>query len=119
MNCNHLIWLRLSDVKDVTLIDTGWLTQLIPELGDSSSQWPTLLLFVGRKAKQIVLKEIYPYKNVWKGINGGIIILKNETSSIHTKYPIFFAESNPFKPITLITSSESHAYYHDTSSTPL
>ena len=117
MNCPHLAWLRFSDVKDVALIDTGRLTQVISELNDPSNQWPTLLLFVGRKAKQIALKEIYPYNNVRKGFNEGIITLRSETTSIHTKYPIFFAESDPFTSITPRT--ESHAHCHDISSTPL
>ena len=117
MNCTHLTWLRLSDVKDVTLIDTGRLTRLISELDHPSSQWPTLLLFVGRKAKQIALKEIFPYNNIRKGTNEGIITLRSETTSILTEYPIFFAESDPFKPI--ITKPEFHAYCHDVSSTPL
>lgn len=117
MNCNHLTWLHLSDAKDVTLIDTGRLTRLISELGDPSSQWPTLLLFVGRKAKQVALREIYSYNNVRKGTNEGIITLRSETTSISTEYPIFFAESDPFKPIS--TRAETHAYCHDTSSTPL
>ena len=117
MNCPHLTWLRFSDVKDVALVDTGRLIRLISELDDPSNQWPTFLLFVGRKAKQIALKEIYPYNNVRKGVNEGIVTLRSEKTSIHTKYPIFFAESDPFTPIT--PRSEFHAYCHDVSSTPL
>ena len=73
-------------------------------------------LFVGRKAKQIALREIYPC-NIRKGTNEGIITLRSETRSIHTEHPLFFAESDPFKPI--ITQSEPHAYCHYTSSIPL
>ena len=117
MNCPHLTWLRFSDVKDVALVDTGRLTRLISELDNPANQWPTLLLFLGRKAKQIALKEIYPYNNVRKGVNEGLITLRSETTSIHTKYPIFFAESDP--STSIIPCSESHEYYHDISSTPL
>lgn len=31
-DCTHPTWLRLLDVKDVTLIDTGRLTRLISKL---------------------------------------------------------------------------------------
>ena len=117
MNCNHLTWLRLSNVKDVTLIDTGRLTRLISELDDSSNQWSTLLLFVSRKAKQIALKEIYSYNNVRKDTNEDIIFLRSETTSIHIEYSIFFAESDSFKSIS--SQAESHEYCHDTSSTSL
>lgn len=41
------------------------------------------------KAKQIVLKEIHPYDNVWKGVNEGLISLKSETTSIHSNVPFF------------------------------
>ena len=115
MNCPHLTWLRFSDVKDVALVDTGRLTRLISELDNLANQWPTLLLFLGRKAKQIALKEIYPCNNIRKGVNEGLITLRSETTSIHTKYSIFFVESD--SSTSIIPCSESHEYYHDISST--
>lgn len=86
MNCPHPTWLRLSDVKDVALINTGRLTRLISELDDPSNQCPTLLLFVGRKAKQIVLKEIYPYNNVRKAVNQGITTVATCKRSVRMSY---------------------------------
>lgn len=65
----------------------------------------------------MALKEIFPYNNMRKGTNEGIITLRSETTGIHTEYPIFFAESDPFKPV--ITKSNSHAHCHDIESTPL
>ena len=88
MNCTHLTWLRFSDAKDVTLIDTRRLTRLVSELDNPSNQWPTLL-FLGRKAKQTALKEIYPYNKIRKGTNEGNITLRSEIISIHTEHPIF------------------------------
>lgn len=117
MNCAHHRWLRFSDVKKITLIDTGRLTRLISELNHPSHQWPTLLLFVGRKVKQIALKEIFPYNNIKKSTSEDIITLRSETTSIHTDHPIFFAESDPFKP--LIINSNPHVHCHNIMSVPL
>ena len=115
MNCFHLTCLCFSDVKNVALIDTERLTQLISKLNNSSNQWFVFFLFVKRKAKQIALKKVYFYNNLRKNVNEGMIILKNKTTSIHTKYFILFVESDLFTPIT--PRSEFHTYCHDISST--
>ena len=110
MNCIYFTWLRLSDIKNVILIDIERLTRLISKFDHSSSQWFTFLLFVDRKAKQITLKEIFPYNNIKKSINENIITW-NKTASIHIEYSIFSAKSDSFKFI--IIKSKFHAYCHN------
>ena len=99
--CDHHIWLQISNIKELVLYDTDRLSRLLPELADSCNQKPSLILLVDRKAKNIVIREMFPWNNVRRIKRDGLATLRVETSTTSTAYSIFFAESDPFAALSI------------------
>ena len=99
--CDHQTWLQVSKTQELTIHDTGRLARLLQELAHPESQRPSLLILIGRKAKEIAIREMFPWNNVRKGKRDGIATLRVETSTIGAENPILFAESDPFAAINL------------------
>ena len=95
--CDHLAWLQFSDTREFAITDTKRISRLLPDLDDPSVQRPSIVFFVGSKAKDIALRELFPWNNIRRGRREGIASLRAETLSLHSSYPIFFAESNPLR----------------------
>ena len=104
--CDHLAWLQFSDTREFAITDTKRISRLLPDLDDPSVQRPSIVFFVGSKAKDIALRELFPWNNIRRGRREGIASLRAETLSLHSSYPIFFAESNPLR---------EHVFQPDTS----
>ena len=104
-SCEHINWLRASGRQDITLHNEGRLPRLLTELDDPQRQQPSLLLFVGHRTKNIALRELFPYNNIKRGRQDGLTNLRLDTSTIHSTYPIFFADSNPDSQPALHASS--------------
>lgn len=99
--CDHLAWLQFSDTRELAINDTTRIPRLLPDLDDPSSQRPSIVFFVGSKAKDVALRELFPWNNLRRGRREGIASLRAETLSIQSSNPIFFAESDPFKERTI------------------
>ncbi|KAL8788264.1 MAG: hypothetical protein Q9213_001784 [Squamulea squamosa] len=95
--CDHLAWLQFSDTNELTITDTKRISRLLPDLDDPSVQRPSIAFFVGSKAKDVALRELFPWNNLKRGRREGIASLRAETLSLHSSNPIFFAESDPLK----------------------
>ena len=99
--CDHHTWLQVSNTKELVLYDTGRLSRLLSELADPCNQKPSLIYLVGKKAKDIAIREMFPWNNVRRGKREGLATLRVETSTTSTAYPIFFAESDPFASLNI------------------
>lgn len=93
-SCTHSTWLYFSRVHELTLYDEGRFARLLDDLSDATTQQPSLLLFVGRQAKNIALRELFPFNNFKKKRNTGGVDLRLDTTTIASKYPIFIVDSD-------------------------
>lgn len=107
----------MSNTNGITIHDTGRLKRLLQELDDPLGQKPCLWFFVGRRAKDDALKELFPWNNIKRCHQSGVATLRIETSRMHTKHPILFADSDPFTNSLL--ESDQSLTCHETSSYPL
>ncbi|KAL2808644.1 acyl transferase/acyl hydrolase/lysophospholipase [Aspergillus granulosus] len=97
--CDHLAWLRHVQSErtgEITLEDTGRFIRIIKELPRPSTQTPQLALFIGTRAKDIALKEIFPQNNLRRRGERENINLRLETTSLNSDAPLLFADSSPF-----------------------
>lgn len=92
--CDHITWLRLSGSEDITLHDEGRLGRLLKEFSNPEIQRPSLLFFLGHKAKITALRELFPYNNIKRGRQDGIANLRLDHSTSCSDYPILFADSS-------------------------
>lgn len=114
-SCKHTSWLDFTHSTDIVLWDTGRLSRLSLELTNPARQRPSLILFVGRKCKEFALRDLFPWNNIKKSSREGLVTLRADTLSLHSDFPIFFADSDPFN--TPLHSEASAC--HEASSWPL
>jgi len=98
-SCDHISWLQLTGNQTLILNDTGRLDRVINELADPAQQTPTLLYFLGRRAKDAALKEIFPHNNLRRGRSNGLANIRVDTASITRDSPLIFADSDLGAPI--------------------
>ena len=91
--CKHLSWVQLAGEREISIQDDGRLPRILRDLVNPKEQWPTLLFFVGRKAKNTALRELFPYNNIKKDRHVGLANLRLETTSVNSDHPILFADS--------------------------
>lgn len=105
--CKHIEWLQVANGKDIALIDTGRLGRIVEELTNPVTQQPSLLLFIGRKAKNQALRELFPH-HIKKGRNDGVVNPRIDNTSIYSNHPVLFAESDPSATIASTPSLACH-----------
>ena len=116
--CEHIQWLQFSQQNDPSLVEPGRLHRLIQELGDPRAQYPSIIFFAGRKAKDEAVRHLFSWNNFKKSARtDGLATLQAETVSLQTKNPLFFAESDPFAGTT--PSSDTNHLCHEARSHPL
>ena len=94
-SCKHTGWLDFTSAEEPILWDTGRLSRILLELANPINQRPSLLLFVGRKAKDNALRELFPCNNFQRAKRDGIATLTADTLSLQSQFPVLFAESDP------------------------
>jgi hypothetical protein len=97
--CDDLEWLRHVQSErtgEITLEDTGRFVRVTKELPRPTTQTPQLALFLGTRAKDIALKEIFPQNNLGRRGKRENINLRLETTSLNSDTPLLFADSTPF-----------------------
>ena len=107
-SCKHTSWLDFTHATDIVLWDTGRLSRLSLELTNPAQQRPSLILFVGRKSKEIALRDLFPWNNIKRSSREGLVTLRADTLSLHSDFPIFFAESDPFNTPVRAEASACH-----------
>ncbi len=92
--CKHLAWVKLDGEHEISIHDEGRLLQILGDLANPKEQRPSLIFFVGRKAKNVALREFFPYNNIKKGRQDGLANIRIDTTSLNSEYPILFADSD-------------------------
>lgn len=92
--CEHLSWLQISGTQQHIFHDEGRLGRILLDLTNPIHQRPSVLFFVGRKAKNVALRELFPYNNIVKARQDGVANLRIDTTTTNSDYPILFADSD-------------------------
>ena len=116
--CNHSEWLRLSGGPEITIYDEDRMNRILQELHNPFTQKPSLLLFIGRRDKDIAIRNLFPNNNIsrCRKRNGGVVNLRIDSNTINSDYPILFADSNPCQ---FISSPPAVSYCHEKRSYPI
>lgn len=107
-SCKHISWLDFTQSTDIVLWNTGRLSRLSLELTNPAQQRPSLILFVGRKSKEFALRDLFPWNNIKRSSREGLVTLRADTLSLHSDFPIFFAESDPLNTPCYSEASACH-----------
>jgi len=95
-NCEHIAWLQSVDHKESQLRDGGRMKRVLEEMPRPSEQRPSIVFFIGQKAKNTALYELFPFNNVRRGRGDGFANLRLDNATINSDQPIWFADSDPF-----------------------
>ncbi len=106
-SCEHLAWLQVIGINDLRLLDPNRMSQLIRKLKNLSNQRPSSLLFVGRQAKNLALRELFLDNNFKKHFCDDVTTLRIDNASTYFDHSIFFAKSSPSQAIPLAVE-DSH-----------
>lgn len=112
--CDHTCWLQLvATDKSFALSHTQRFARLINELPNPNHQTPTLLYFIGKKAKNEALAFMFPDNGLGRRRGASLCRIRNDVNSIQSESPILIADGDLncriSKPASLCTC------YHNTS----
>ena len=62
--CEHIAWLQSANTKEFQLRDGCRVRRVVQEMPDSVVQSPSLVFFIGQKAKNIALQQLFPQNNI-------------------------------------------------------
>ena len=93
--CNHITWLQLAGREQYYLHYGERLTNILDELTEPSVQYPSTVLCLGRKVRDLALRHIFPRNNLRRIQQSGTINIRTDSSTISSEYPIWFADSDP------------------------
>ncbi|KAL6714244.1 hypothetical protein ACLMJK_007667 [Lecanora helva] len=62
---------------------------------DPDRQYPSLVLFLGNRAKDAALREIFPHNNLRRRCRDGLVNLQLDSSQISSDTPLLFADGDP------------------------
>ena len=100
-SCEQLTWLQIVDIKNLRLLDSNRMSQLIRELKNSSNQRSSSLLFVKRQVKNLALWELFLDNNFKKHFCDDVTVLRIDNASTYFDHSIFFAKSSSSQAILL------------------
>ena len=115
MSCRHYAWVAASKSSDVVLWDCGRVSRVLRELTNPSFQRPSTLLFVGRRTKDIALRELFPWNNLKYPRRDGIATLRLDNATSQADFPTLFAESDPLR---VEAQDDATAICHETTAFP-
>ncbi|KAI9799077.1 MAG: hypothetical protein M1833_004271 [Piccolia ochrophora] len=115
LRCDHLSWFQLAGKEEMALTYCDRYATVIREMTNPASQYPSQVLFIGRKRKEQALRRIFPNNNTKRGRRDGLVNQRLDTSTSNSTYPILFADTD----LRQVTQDESPGYCHDTYSLPL
>ena len=95
--------------EEVALLDPDRLPRLVDTLPAPGSQRPSVVLFVGRQQKNLAVQRIFPNNNPRRITGDGVAFIQADNSTLHSDFPIFFAESYPSSvPISATETVSCH-----------
>ncbi|KAL8912017.1 MAG: hypothetical protein Q9171_002930 [Xanthocarpia ochracea] len=116
--CEHLQWIQYTHGDDRSLIEPGRLQRINQDLAHPHTQYPSVVFFVGQKARDVAVRQLFPWNNLQRSSKqAGLATLRAETISLQSDFPLFFAESNPF--MTATTPLENDQLCHEVRPYPL
>ncbi|KAL9082765.1 MAG: hypothetical protein Q9165_008787 [Trypethelium subeluteriae] len=97
--CDHISWIQLAGAEDCTVTDTNRLSRIVYELINPRYQDPAIVFFLGSRAKDVALRQIYPHNNFRRGRSGGIANIRVDNQTVGADRPIIFADGDLSAPI--------------------
>jgi hypothetical protein len=87
-------WLDIGVQEDKrpAILDSGRLNDVVAQLSQPESQYPSVCAFIGGSFKDSVLRQIYPWNNIKRRTSDASIRLRYDVSSLNHRHPIFFAD---------------------------
>ena len=113
-SCEHRAWLHATstnDGKEVTLFNPDRMTRIVKELTNAETQRPSVLLFIGREAKTLALRKLFPQDDFSNSHYDGLATLRFGKACLYPGCPVLLAESDPF---AAIPSAANPYYCHET-----
>ena len=98
-NYNHISWLNITGEEHLYLHYGERIARILAELTEPHIQYPSVILFLGNKVRDLALRQIFPRNNLRRTHKNGIINLRLDSSTISADYPIWFADSDPLTKI--------------------
>ncbi len=94
--CDHISLLRIVEDKEVCLLDDDRLDRAMQTMTNPSAQYSSLQFFIGRKAKDLALLELFPHNNVRRGHQDRncVVNLRFDASSISYNRSILFVDND-------------------------
>ena len=96
MPAENIAWLDVGLREDSkpAILDHGRLRQVVSALPDPENQFPSLCVFIGKKAKQTALQELYSLNNIKRHVSEANIRLGYDVFSSESRHPVLFADSD-------------------------
>jgi hypothetical protein len=93
---DEISWLDIEQRMDQghVLWDYGRLKQLLPELVAPDSQYPALCVFLGNKARDAGLRQLYPQNNIRRHRSNTAVGLRQDIRSFNSARPCLIVEGN-------------------------
>ena len=92
--CNHTSWLQVTPRND-GFIETGRFSSILQQLHDAQNQTPSLLFFLGGKAKDLALRRLFPQNHFKRRTQDGLANITIDNASANCNNPIIIADGNP------------------------
>ncbi len=102
--CKHLEWLQMTSEKKLALINSDCMIRIMRKLTNSVSQQSFILLFIGWKAKNLALQELF-LKQIKKDSHDDIVILQVNNRSLYFNHSVLFVESDSSVMISSIVNN--------------
>lgn len=107
--CKHFEWLQMTSEKKLALINSGGIIRIMRELTNSVSQQSFILLFIGWKAKNLALRELF-LKQIKKDSHDDIVTLRVDNRSLYFDHSVLFVESDSS---VMISSMMNNIFCHE------
>lgn len=95
-------WLDLvSDSVGWSLVDTGRMDEIVQGMSHPTTQYPSILCFIGNKNRVQAIRSLFPHNNTTRRGPAGLARLHLSTTTANTEHPVIFAESSLCDPSAL------------------
>lgn len=97
-------WLKVVGVNETRLLEPGRMSQLATKLRAPANQYPLLVLFLGLRAKDAALEELFPHIEFGSEPGADIATLQIDNESVGSEHPIYLAQSSPGQNLSRATA---------------
>ena len=116
MTCNHIGWLHLSGNEHFNLHYGQGPVNVVQEMTNPERQFPSLVFFIGKKAKNQALREIFPNNNIKRERFDGIVNIRLDSTTISSDSPLLFADADAH---AVVPTRLGSIFCHEDKSSPL